>query len=363
MSLIFDKRAELAGTAGVHALIVGVSEYEHAHMNLDSGARSAEAIVSWLLTHDLAAPLCTCRALFSPADAQLFGSLATVDNFLHAASAWREDAATNEENITVFYFCGHGMRRSPSEDLMLFSDFGSSIGRALRGAVPVENVFQGMAPSERSSKMARTQLFFIDTSRSVETTGRLEYSAPTLIFDEYITGPDDRSAVIFYATSPGKAAYARFGEISLFADALLRCLDGEAATSLEGYSTQWGITVNSLIKGLSTVMERTAYDRALGQAPVVGGLVRDHPIRFLPSAPMTNLTIKLVNAQPEARITVKDHVGQVVTSLAVTGGSAELELASGLYVVDASAADGSGAVSMIFSVAPPSSEVRMVLPI
>src|ERR1700730_2918912 len=222
MSLIYDRRKELGSTPAAHALVVGVGHYDLPDLELVTSVRSAEELAKWLMTHDLAVSLGTCRVLLSPLSGisklenSASRSAATVDEFLLAASDWRKDACLNRDNIALFYFCGHGFQRSATEDLMLFADFGNSVGPALRSAVSVNNLFQGMAPGTDAPEVARTQLYFIDISRTQVRNERYQLSRPTMIFDEYGVGPDDRSGRLFFFTTPGQPAVFGMGARSGF---------------------------------------------------------------------------------------------------------------------------------------------------
>src|SRR5262249_7299460 len=157
----------------------------------------------------------------------------------------------------------------------------------------------------------RTQLYFIDSSRVHLKDERYEFSRPTMVFDEFNVGPDDRSAVIFYATGPGQQAWERPHEVSLFTGALLRCLDGEAASPIDNSLQRWGVTVNSMIQGLSRIMDSTTWLRDK-QVPVVGGLVRDHVIRYLESPPTIDVGIRILNATTPNTLSVEDSSGELI---------------------------------------------------
>lgn len=365
MSLVYDQRTHLERVPGVHAFIVGIGQYQDQSIpNIASSVSSAKSVAEWLQNKSLAVPLATCRTLLSEG-----GEVAGVEQFLRAASEWREDACSNRENIAFFYFCGMGFQRSRTEDLMLLEDFGG-IGPALRGAVSVDNLFQGMAPGPEAPGIARTQLYFVDTSRTRERSSeKYELSSPTMIFDEYRAGPDDRSAVVFYSTQPGSPAYAFSGEkISLFTTALLRCLDGEAATAVDSSPQgRWGITINSLIQGLNKVTKELIEVRGLQelppQVPVVGGLVRDRVIRYLEEPPLAAVKVHLENDVLFSDVLVENSEGQVVykTSVGATG-EVQLALPSGIYMIRAMTADGSRQAAMIASLLPGPSELRLRMP-
>jgi Caspase domain len=365
MNPAYDRRTEIGLAPGVHALVVGVGQYQNDSIpRLASSVSSAHAVAEWLENNDLAVPLATCRVLVSDGE----NCTASVNHFLQAASDWRKDACSNRDNIALFYFCGMGFQRSPTEDLVLFEDFGG-VGPALRGAVSVDNLFQGMAPGLEAQEIARTQLYFIDTNRAYERSSeRYQLSNPTMIFDEYRAGPDDRSAVVFYATQPGSPAYAMAGEkISLFTTALLRCLNGEAATAIDpSPPVRWGVTINSLIQGLNRLTKSLSDTWGIGhlptQAPVVGGLVRDHIIRFLNEIPIAAVKVRLEQATPFSDLWVENSDGHVVYKASVDSkDGVQLELPSGFYVIHASATDGSRRASTIASLRPGSSDLRLVM--
>jgi hypothetical protein len=331
---------------------------------LASSVSSAKAVAEWLEINGLAVPLATCRVLLSDGD----NGAASVDQFLRAASEWRKDACSNRDNIAFFYFCGMGFQRSPTEDLMLFEDFGG-VGPALRGAVAVDNLFQGMAPGHEAAEIARTQLYFIDTSRTYEfSSERYQLSNPTRIFDEYRAGPDDRSAVVFYATQPGGPSYTVHGEkMSLFTTALLRCLDGEAATAIDASQpVRWGVTINSLIQGLDrltkSLNETWGSGRLPMQVPVVGGLVRDHVIRYLKETPLAAVKVHLEQSALFSELWVENSDGHLVYKTSVDP-KAEVQLAlpSGFYVIRATTADGSRKASMIASLRPGPSHLNLMM--
>ena len=356
-----DRRTRAQSAPGVHALIVGIGRYQQASIpHIASSASSAEAVAEWLKINTLAVPLASCRVL---RDGE-----ASVNRFLQAASDWRENACTNRDSIALFYFSGMGFQRSQTEDLMLFEDFGG-VGPALRGAVSVDNLFQGMAPGNDAPEIARTQLYFIDTSRTDEgSLERYQLSSPTVIFDEYRGGPDDRSAVVFYATQPGSHAYVRVGEsTSVFTTALLRCLDGEAATVLDpSPPVRWGVTINSLIQGLDRVIK--GLNETLGpsglpwQVPVVGGLVRDHVLRYLEQSPVAAVKVRLEQASTFSDLWVEDSDGRVVYKTSVKPEEeVQLKLPSGFYMVRAKTADGTQQASKIASLRPGSSHLSLVM--
>ena len=141
MTLLFDDRPALGANPGVHALVIGVSSYpfltDGAHAvadpwgmgQLTSTAASAFKMFEWLerTRAKLPVPLATCRVLLSPSpqEPHLNGvaDAATTMNVLAAANEWRNDASSNRDNVTFFYFAGHGVQRTKEDAVMCLEDF------------------------------------------------------------------------------------------------------------------------------------------------------------------------------------------------------------------------------------------------
>ena len=135
-NLVFNDIGEHAGKPGLHAFLVGVSHYPSLpdagdeltphHQNyalglsrLTSAASSAFHIYKWLIEYKecLAVPLVTCRLLIAPSQEELesvpeiasFDSSVDLTSFLTTAASWREDSSSHRDNVTLFYFAGHGL--------------------------------------------------------------------------------------------------------------------------------------------------------------------------------------------------------------------------------------------------------------
>lgn len=177
MTLVVDKRMELAGRPGLHAFIVGVSAYPNLPADpeepaidkmrqLSCSALSAHRVSRWLLTrrHPIA-PLATCRLLLLPSPVEIdaekalenLGGRPTLAEFELAAAAWRNDASTDPKNMTFFYFAGHGLQQSlNSPPLLLLEEFGGNPHRKLGATVNSDNLIGGMAPLGPFHDIART---------------------------------------------------------------------------------------------------------------------------------------------------------------------------------------------------------------
>lgn len=374
MTLIIDHRQELGDKPGIHALFVGVSNYtflpggtgetseSFGMRQLSSAAFTAYQIYRWFIDHQngLPAPLATCRVLLSPSQQELakepeltsVASPAPIEKFLVTANEWRRDASSNPDNITVFYFAGHGLELTKSEVIMLFEDFGNNIGPILRGGVSVSNIFYGMAPLKRFENIARSQIYFIDTDRTIpEQLKHYELANTTSVFDAERLDLDDRRATIFHAATSGGPAYSVKGGQSLFSKALLKCLGGEAAVPVEQDAEGnlgWHVSIHSLADKLGPALSELTEKYGIKQFYEVAGIVRDWSIYYLDEAPQVDVSIEIepAEAAPFTRVTIVNESGESIElPEPPVPNPYQLHLPAGFYRIGATITDsGSGYV-------------------
>jgi len=297
--------------AALHALIVGVSAYRHLPGGGDPGpndygmrqlsacAASAVSVARWLemAAGRLMVPLGTCRVLLSPSPNELDeipqiardAEMATRENIRRAALAWREDAATDRDNVALFYFAGHGVQRTRSDAVLLAHDFAEGGGNPLYNAFDVNNLFGGMAPSVERPAMARTQLWFIDACRAFPAAfDGFERLVATEIFEVVLSDRDDRCAPIYFGALPGASAYSIRGGYTLYSTALLESL-GDAGAERPPGQQSWFVTAGSLLRGMQAVIAEINEAESSDQRVWDGGQM----------------------AGPETRIVELDHVPNV----------------------------------------------------
>jgi len=345
MGLMFEPVDLDRNAPGCHAFIVGISAYPHLTKPsvlslglkpLPSAARSAAAVYDWIRTAKLAVPLASIRMLLSPVEEELLdveASPCTLDNFIRDAYDWRAAAARNKSNLTLFYFVGHGFSPTQGEQLLVLQDFGDGVGPMLRNTVSVNNIVYGMAP-DVSGEIARTQLYFIDANR-LRLGSLPEYQTMngTAVFDAPLRGIDDRVAPVFYATSPDAPAYTYSKAQTLFSQAMIEGLNGEAVQTTE--DGKWCVSVLSLARYLPTRVQQLAAKGAVSQAVGVEGALGEAVISYPSETPLAEITVDFepVAAGDTVEIEMLDGDGETIGGWARHGPSLVAKVPAGLYQI------------------------------
>src|SRR5262249_47352492 len=148
---------------GTHVLIIGIGQYPYlmggANENpkiaegmgqLDAPPISARALAKWFLENfkNSERPLASLALVLSDPESARFKHRrttegahnlpkGTADDVQNAIHAWLKRASLNGENLTIFFFSGHGV--SASESLLLLRDFGARAQNRFDGALNLED--------------------------------------------------------------------------------------------------------------------------------------------------------------------------------------------------------------------------------
>ncbi|CAN7596732.1 caspase family protein [Variovorax paradoxus] len=305
MALLVDKR--VPGEPGVHALLIGVGRYPYLQPDhelgefapdaglkeLTSPLHSVEAFADWIEA-DLrvsGAPLRSLRLLASSPDKQTpwLNSEPTFDNIQKYIRAWFKDVNSHEDNLALFYFCGHGLRVGDVHAL-LAQDFGSN------SDVPFDHAFE---PERFAGAMvkakARRQIYLIDAcSTRVPLPEDYEKVQPRSV----ITPATNNNLgivrpVYIRASEFGTKAYGVVNAPSLFMTAFLEAMKGAAAAK-QG-ATQWVVKTDRLKTALDWLIQRRPDGE--GQEVMYGaGFSSAVDFHELPGAPL--VPVKVL-CQPE----------------------------------------------------------------
>ncbi len=291
------RHAHKGQSARTHALVIGVGTYDHlsdesGHTNddfpdllqLTSPPASARSFTRWLLDsfNNSNAPLGSIELLLSPSgEFQLTGNIsrqsrnATMAEIKSAFKRWYDKCDSGENNVAIFYFCGHGIMRSKLA--LLAQDFGASTITPFETAVDLNGTHEGMARCK-----ARTQFYFIDACQQTpwSMSRQIDDEAIALIKPRFAL-QTRQDAPIFMATLPTRPAYGMAEGTTTFTQALLETL-GRAATKSKG---KWLVT--STILNTALIREMDAISRQTGQIqkPYCTGLLTESVIHELSAPP------------------------------------------------------------------------------
>ena len=314
MTLLFDERPALGDNPGVHALVIGVSSYPFltdgakavakpwGMGQLTSTAASAFKMFEWLkrTSAKLPMPLATCRVLLSPSpqephltESQTKRPSQRPDRRQRLAQRRR----TNRDNVTFFYFAGHGVQRTKEDAVMCLRDFLEPLGSSLRNAIDLATVRAGMSPSRTREDIARTQFYFVDACRvRPPELSEVRAARDDGVFNKDLSGEDDRCSPIFYSSVSNHVAAAIPGRQTLFSQALIECLTGDAGDSPGDDppgNPLWGVSVAGLLRALPNNVDDLNRQHGADQIFTTGGQIRDVDDPSLAGPPMVDVLLEV----------------------------------------------------------------------
>jgi|HubBroStandDraft_2_1064218.scaffolds.fasta_scaffold83546_1 hypothetical protein len=339
MAFWIDRQASVPGP-GVHALIIGVSDYTYLPeegqlpeigretlglTKVDIPATGAYLVGKWLRdkywhpTHRVK----TIRLLLSPSqheisptvakdsalDANDRAELASVgkaapastENVQQALLDWQAECDNHPEDIAFLYISGHGIQWGDKDDgIVLLQDF-SKNKLFLNQSVGMRSVAKGMS----GANMPLSQLYFVDACRiHPDEYRKFEFAGAPIGLPSGFKGTEDlRSAPIFYAACPQTTAKGRPNRGTYFAEALVDCFDfaglmGPVPNSaLAVARSYWHISVTQLGEKLQTQVTEVAKRDGETQEIVPGGVLRPAVFCAVPVPPPVTVT---VNVDPAA---------------------------------------------------------------
>ena len=298
--------------ASTHALIIGVGHYPHlpgggkkvfenheGMRQLTSPPYSARKIAEWLITRfaNPEKPLATVSLLISEQQAQPFLAQpammapvnprpATMANVRKAVKAWKEKGDENENNLLLFFFCGHGIAQGPDVALLL-QDFGSDQDDPLNAALDFSGLHRGMDRCRASQ-----QCYFIDACRAASSTLIETYrrsGEPVIAGSAVKTRRDlpPREAPIFYSTLEGEAAYGRAGQETVFTEILLKSLTA-CGSDNNNEDESWRVSTTTLKQAIDTLLQERSGTR-----------------QYAPTSSLTTFDLHYLAAPPQIPVIVK----------------------------------------------------------
>lgn len=329
MTLLHD--TGLPAQAGTHVLAIGVGSYPHllggskklankplGLKQLQSPPVSVKKLLDWFLAPVLvpgaagfsnaAAPLASVEALASSAPGTTIDTpggavaldAATRQNVQDAFEAWLDRVKAHQDNVGVFYFCGHGLMAS--EHYLLAEDFGRSNAQPWAQAFDVSTTIRAV---ER--EVPGTVYYFIDACREIARDVAMTLGADpnALVAVDLNKKVVRKSVTAIYATGEGELAFApQGGEVSRFTSALLCAMSGYCGIKPPGAAT-WNVDGEGIAAAVRQLLEFDALDikgkagagKQVSEQAIQGSPV---PLLRLASAPKVKVWLDLTPSQRRA---------------------------------------------------------------
>ncbi|MCV2355405.1 caspase family protein [Paucibacter sp. B2R-40] len=213
---------------------------------------------------------------------------ATRDNIQDAFELWLSRVTSDDGNVGVFYFCGHGVM--VTDHYLLAEDFGRSKAMPWERAFDISNTLRAI---ERDVKGAL--YVFIDACREMSTDIALSLGANpnALKFVDIKRPVVIKSKSLIAATGEGKLAFAVEGKVSRFTEALLTAMSGFCGVQGDIGQT-WdvdGEVLASAVRKLLANGNKTPQRRQVSDQTISGDLV---PLLRLTSAPKVKVELDLL---------------------------------------------------------------------
>jgi hypothetical protein len=361
---------DTGGGPGTHVLIIGVGYYLHlrggpderkrSHFGLgvlDSPVISAIRLAQWMIgepgnpssgLHNPEAPLATMEVLVSakvPQSLSVAGGASSVEraslqNTKNAFRRWHTSVKSHPDNVGILYFCGHGLTAKTMDQVLLLDDHGEDEETPFStGSFDWSNTRRALL------RQVRAQLYlFIDACQDVSRMASDVLGSPPqpLLSAGTSTNIVNRGDTLVESSSEGTLSYGTVGQVSRFADVLLRALGGYCGTN-DPNSGNWWVNGSALSQALPKLMaivnkERGGEPQAC--SPRSTGFI-DSPMHVSANMPKVQVEIEL---NPEHHRTTStfsvqrqipaSHGG--ILSGHLSNGTWQAEAQKGVYSIDIS---------------------------
>jgi hypothetical protein len=350
----------------IHALVVGVGCYPYATSAdpittagalaaglkpLTTASLSATAVSDWLITNledDSALPLGSLHLLTSARGSPDPVNMGTFGQAFHH---WYELCNRHQDNLALFYFCGHGVQFG--QDYLALDDLGEDPHRLSHGLLNLSTLRRCVAESR-----ARVRCFIVDACREMpvafSTLDALSGWAPR----------DPRSSEwrqhmrdvgTIFSTASGRQADSMPNQVTPFTRALLEVLGGKGATR-NRRTREWEIRLDNLLPSIRDVMDWNGYETEDGDIVLGAEAVSGHVFRTLAGPPPVSFEIGCdpIDALPYADLTLAAESDGTLKSRQAVSAVWRDEAPAGRYRLSASFAAG--------VYAPASSQIQLSPP-
>lgn len=300
MTTLFEQMP--ASGPGVHVLVIGIGRYPHliggetaklankplGLKQLSSPPLSAAKMLEWCLAPTLNpnaiglqnsdCPLASVEALISSTTPVAFvtptGTMgpepATLERIDAAFALWLDRMQSNENNIGLFYFCGHGIM--VADHYLLAEDFGKSKNRPWERAFDISNTIRAVEREVKGSVF-----FLIDACRMIALDVAVTLGANPMALKAVDLRKEvvRRSLSVIRAAGEGELAFALDNKVSRFTEALYTALAGHCGVKAAGAAT-WDVDGETLANAVRRLLEngnKSAKRRQVSSQEISGASV------------------------------------------------------------------------------------------
>ncbi|MFE3202593.1 caspase family protein [Embleya sp. NPDC059237] len=217
---------------------------------------------------------------------------ATIDNIRDAFEGWLERCAADPDNAAVLYFCGHGLQSDAQ--LLLAADFNRHGATPFAQAIDFDET--RLALQQRGP---RTQVFVIDACRTDCFDLRPAGVQPLASPDLFAYGVCENELTLRMPAF--SEAWGRRDDVSHLTGALLRALDGQAATTDE--SGRWVVSMAGIRRSIDLLLMEEMNVASLHRGVEANNL-GDAVICVLDRAPSARLTVSFRPAEPDLPVSL-----------------------------------------------------------
>ncbi|MFE4825260.1 caspase family protein [Streptomyces sp. NPDC056704] len=213
----------------------------------------------------------------------------TIDNIREAFAKWAERCRQHPDNIALFYFCGHGLQGDGQ--YLLASDFNRYPTSSFSQAFDFDETRLALQQSG-----PRTQLYIVDACRDscLERAGGVTGLAVRDLFKTNACVNELTIRLPAFDQALGERQ-----EVSQLTQALIRCLEGQAAIPDEHGG--WEVRTDSIRTGISRLLLAEDFsDSGLTRTVEATGF-GDIPLYRLDGPPPAKLTVQCLPSEAAGR--------------------------------------------------------------
>lgn len=172
---------------------------------------------------------------------------ASLANIQNAYYSWMERCDEDENNVALFYYCGHGFQKK--HHFLLADDFGKIPENPWLGAFDFDDTRDAFY-----SCKAKTPIFFVDACRQVTIEMLQNDLTVAPIQNPSLYNPQEsRNHLTLKSTASGQNAYGRINQPTYFVNALISGLDGLVAKQDE--NDDWLIETGGLASNIHNLLD------------------------------------------------------------------------------------------------------------